>query len=127
VAICGALGGPTGVTALDAAEAAEVPIAFVAVTVNVYDVLLVSPVTVADVVDPDTVAVRPPGDDVTVYPVIGDPPVAEGAVHDTVAWPFPAVAFTAVGAPGGAAGVTALDAAEAGPGPPAVTAVTVNV
>jgi hypothetical protein len=42
-----------------------VPIAFVAVTVNVYAVPLLNPVTVADVahvVD----AVKPPGDDVTV-------------------------------------------------------------
>jgi hypothetical protein len=61
----GAPGTANGVTAADADEAAPVPIAFVAVTVNVYAVPLLKPVTVADVahvVD----AVKPPGDDVTV-------------------------------------------------------------
>ena len=53
-----------GVTALDALEAAEVPAEFVAVTVNVYDVPLVRPVTVWVVLDPDDV--NPPGLDVTV-------------------------------------------------------------
>jgi hypothetical protein len=37
----------SGVTALDAADAGPVPIALVAVTLNVYAVPLVSPVTVA--------------------------------------------------------------------------------
>jgi hypothetical protein len=49
-----------GVTAADAAEGALVPRAFVAVTVNVYAVPLVSPLIVAVV--PDTVtAGRPEG------------------------------------------------------------------
>ena len=55
-----------GMTALVAADAVLVPTAFVATTVNVYDVPLVSPVTVAVNVEPFTVAVSPPGDDVTV-------------------------------------------------------------
>jgi hypothetical protein len=38
---------PVGVTGADAAEAGEVPTAFVAVTVKVYAVPLVSPVMVA--------------------------------------------------------------------------------
>ena len=52
-----------------------------------------------------------------------------GAVHDTVAEPFPATADTPVGAPGtvGALGVTAFDAADAGPVPIAFVAATVNV
>ncbi len=47
-----------------------------------------------------------------------------------VAWPLPALADTAVGAPGtvaGATGVTGFDAADAGPVPTAFRAVTVNV
>ena len=41
----GAPGAPTGVTLFEAAEAGPVPIAFVAVTVKVYAVPLVRPVT----------------------------------------------------------------------------------
>jgi hypothetical protein len=73
-----------GVTGALATDAGEVPTALVAVTVNVYAVPLVRPVTVA-VKGPAEVAVRPPGDAVTVYPVIGDPPLLAGAVHDTTA------------------------------------------
>lgn len=43
---------------------------------------------------------KPPGEDVTVYPVIAVPPLLAGAVHDTVATLLPGVADTAVGAPG---------------------------
>ena len=57
---------PAGVTLLDATDAALVPTAFVAVTVNVYDVPFVSPVTVAVSVEPPTLAVAPPGLAVTV-------------------------------------------------------------
>jgi len=122
----GAPGGPDGVTALEAAEAGPVPAALAAVTVNVYAVPLTRPATVAEVADPDAVAVRPPGAEVTVYPVIAEPPVA-GAVHDTVAWPFPAFADIPVGAPGTVNGVTAADAAEAAEFPTALAAVTVKV
>jgi hypothetical protein len=62
----GAPGTPVGVTEEEALDAVLVPRAFVAVTVNVYAVPFVSPVTVALVVEPLTVAVSPPGDDVTV-------------------------------------------------------------
>jgi hypothetical protein len=55
---------PDGVTALDALDAGPVPAAFVAVTVNVYDVPLLKPVTVWVVLDPADV--NPPGLDVTV-------------------------------------------------------------
>src|SRR5450631_72845 len=88
-----------GVTAALAEDAEEVPAALVAVTVNVYAVRLARPVTVA-VVDPAVEVVCPPGAAVTVYPVIGEPPSLVGAVHDTTAWLFPAVADTPVGAPG---------------------------
>jgi len=72
-----------GVTAALAADGAEVPTALEAVTVNVYAVPLVRPVTVA--VDPAVEAVRPPGAAVTVYPVIAEPPSLAGAVHETTA------------------------------------------
>jgi len=73
----------------------------VAVTVNVYAVPLVKP---------DTVELRPAvvipahaghaGDGAIVYPVIGEPPLLTGAVHDTTADALPGTAVTPVGAPG---------------------------
>jgi hypothetical protein len=61
----GAPGTVAGVTGEEATEAAPVPIELVAVTVNVYGVPLVRPVTTADVA-PVVLAVNPPGEDVTV-------------------------------------------------------------
>ena len=52
------------------------------------------------VVAPVVVAVDPPGDAVTVYPVMTEPPLSVGAVQDTTAWVFLALALTAVGAAG---------------------------
>ena len=46
---------------MEAADAALVPMAFVAVTVKVYDVPFVRPVTVAVSVTPLTLTVAPPG------------------------------------------------------------------
>ena len=70
----------------------------------------------------------PPAIGVTVYEVIALPPF-DGAVHDTVACPSPAVALTPVGAAGtvGPVGVTAAEAAESGPVPIAFVARTRNV
>jgi hypothetical protein len=62
---------------------------------------LVSPPTTIGLDAP--LAFAPPGEAVTVYEVIGEPP-SEGAVKLTVAWPFPAVAVAPVGAPGAVAG-----------------------
>lgn len=62
--IVGAVGGPVGVTLLDAAEAGPVPALFVAVIVKVYAVPLLKPVTVNGLVVP--LAVRPLGDEVAV-------------------------------------------------------------
>jgi len=98
----GAVGaGPLGVTALDAADSALFPTPLVACTVNVYAVPFVRPLIVVLIID--VVAVTLPGVDVTVYPVIADPPLLPGAVQVTVAWPLPAVALTDVGAPGAVA------------------------
>jgi hypothetical protein len=58
------LGVAAGVTLLLAALAGPVPTLLVAVTVNVYAVPFVRPVTVIG--DADPVAVNPPGLDVTV-------------------------------------------------------------
>ena len=60
----GAVGTVTGVTALDSADGRLVPIAFVAVTVNVYAVPLTRPATAIGELVPVTVA--PPGSPVTV-------------------------------------------------------------
>jgi hypothetical protein len=65
VTAVGVPGTVAGVTAVEAADAGPVPTLLVAVTVNVYAVPLVNPVTVA-VSAPVVVAVRPPGLEVTV-------------------------------------------------------------
>jgi hypothetical protein len=54
----------TGTTDSEAAEAAPVPITFLAMTVKVYAVPLVNPVIVHEVLD--VVQVNEPGDEVTV-------------------------------------------------------------
>jgi hypothetical protein len=60
----------------------------------------VNPVT-THVNGPDTqVQVLEPWFDVTVYEVIGAPPLLAGAVHETVACALPRTAVTDVGAPG---------------------------
>ena len=87
-----------------------------------------SPVTVIGLAVP--VPVKPPGLEVTVYPVIGEPPLLSGAVNVTVARAFPFVAVPIVGAPGtdeGGIGVTEFDAELGRPVPLAFVAVTVKV
>ena len=61
---CGAPGTPAGVTLFEAADAGPVPMPLVAVTVKVYAVPSVSPVTPIGLVAP--FAVTPPGLEVTV-------------------------------------------------------------
>ncbi len=63
----GAPGTVAGVTGFEGAEGVPVPTAVVALTVNVYEVPLVRPVTVATVVVPlGVTAKNPPGLEVTV-------------------------------------------------------------
>jgi hypothetical protein len=100
-------------------------LAFVAITVKVYAVPLVSPVTVIGLVEP--VPVILPGFEVTVYPVIADPPLLAGAVNATIACALPAVAVPIVGAPGPVEGVTEFEATLAGLIPLAFVAITVKV
>ena len=125
------VGGPgtvAGVTEFDGADAGPVPTEFAAVTVKVYEVPLVSPVTTCVVeVLPALVSTPPAGFEVTVYPVIAAPPLLAGAVKETVACALPPVAVTPMGAPGTVAGVTEFDGADAGPVPAELLAVTVNV
>jgi hypothetical protein len=93
-------GAPIGVTAEVPALEGESPALFVATTVKVYEVPLLSPVQAA--VTPVTTHAAPTGDDVTVYDVIAAPPLFTGAVHETEAEASPATALTAVGADGAA-------------------------
>ena len=62
----GAPGRPAGVTAALGVDASDGPPTPVAVTVKVYETPFVRPTTVADVAVPPTVALKPPGEDVTV-------------------------------------------------------------
>ena len=91
-----------------AALVADVPFAFVAVTVNVYAVPSVSPLTV---IGDDPVPVKPPGLDVAVY-VAEAPPVAP-AVYVTVALAALDVAVPIVGACGTVVAVSPDEAEEA--------------
>jgi hypothetical protein len=128
IGAAGALGGAIGVTLPLAADTGLVPMLLLAVTVNVYGVPLVRPVTVVVLLSPPTVLVWPP-ELVTVWLMIGLPPSAE-AVHDTRAEPSPLVAETRVGADGGLGGATGTTlelAAELGLVPVALAAVTVKV
>jgi len=99
-----------GVTAAEAVEGKLLPFKLIAITVKVYAIPFVRPVTVRGLVVP--VTVFPSGDEVTVYPVIADPPFDAGAVKLNIASIFPAVAVTFVGTPGTADGVTAVEAVE---------------
>jgi hypothetical protein len=84
----------------------------------------VRPLNVIGEEDPDVVA--PPGDAVTVYPVIADPPVAF-AVKAIEAFESPGVTLLIVGACGTVVAVTAVLADEAADVPYALDAVTVYV
>lgn len=86
---------------------------------------MVRPLTVQEVVA--VVQTNPPGDEVTVYPVIELPPLDPGAVQLTTDDALATVPETPVGAPGGPAGVTLLDALEADEFPAAFVATTVKV
>ena len=119
--------GAVGVTLLDGTDGSLDPVAVVAVTVNVCAVSFTKPVTV-QLFAPEVVQINPPGFDVTVYPVIREPLVLAGALHETFACPFPALALTPTGAPGtGADGVTVFEGVEGALVPVDVVAVTVNV
>ena len=128
--IPGAPGKVFGVAARDAVEASEVNSAFSATTVKVYAVPFVKPAMLQangfgngaiNSQDP------PAGDEVTVYLVGADSAEFAGAVNETVAAPFEAVAITLLGASGFAIGLTAVDAGDEEVVPVAFVAVVVNV
>ena len=75
----------------------------------------------------EPVTVRPPGDTVTVYEVIAEPPSVAGGAKVTTASVPTAVAATLVGTPGGPSGVTAFDGADAALVPEPFMAVTAKV
>ena len=133
VAPVGGAGTEAGTAAAEGADATLVPVALVAVTVNVYAVPLVKPVTVQEVAaavgaTDVVVQVLPPGDEVTVYLVMVAPPLEAGAVHETTDWELALdVAVTPVGAPGTAAGVAEFDTADAAPLPDPLVATTGKV
>jgi hypothetical protein len=109
--------------------AAEVPIALVAVTANVYAVPGCNP---SKLKVPPFACVRvfeiPPGVEVAVYEVTAEPPSEAGAAKLTVAVRLPvAVATTEVGTPGAPTVVIELEALEAEPVPAELVALTVNV
>jgi len=117
--------GATGVAALEAADEPDVPPAFDAVALNVYDVPFERPVMVQLPDDPVTVHVKEPGVEVTRNDV-GVPP--EPATTDTTADPSFASTVGASGAPGTAGcGVTGSDAEDDADVPPPFVAVVLNV
>jgi hypothetical protein len=120
----GAFGTVAGTIELLVDDEILVPKEFVAVTVNVYVVPFVSPVTVMGVVPPVALC---PSFDVTVYRVIVVPPVFTGAVNEIVACPLPPIAITFVGASGILSGIIILLLIDAILVPTAFVAVTVNV
>jgi len=89
-----------GVTLFEESETL-LPVALVAVTVKVYAVPLVRPVTtwISPVV-PALLSTPPAGDELTVYPVIADPPFVAGATKVTVALALLPTAVTLVTIPG---------------------------
>jgi hypothetical protein len=121
----GAAGTVDGMTCAEATDGWPVPLTFNAFTVNVYACPFVSPVTVSGLETP--VFVIPPGLEVTMYDVIGEPPLLAGGLNEIVAWALPRTTPVIVGAPGTPAGVTAFDDADATPAPAAFVAVTLNV
>lgn len=130
------MAGALGVTVFDGDEEGLVPMLFVAVTVNVYAVPSVRPVMVAvvaggvpaTVVGGNAALVSSAMCGVTVYDVIGLPPLF-GAVHETAAVLSPADATTPVGVSGATAalGVTAFEFGDAVLLPTELVAYTVNV
>ena len=121
----GAPGTVTGVTEAEGEEAVEGPTAFVARTLNVTEVPLVSPDMLAVNTFPTVRDI--PVEEVTVYPVIAEPPSDAGAVQETVADALSGTADTPVGASGTVAGIITGDCAEGKESPAAFIAITVNL
>jgi hypothetical protein len=131
VVIVGAFGTSGTVPAtneLEAADAALFPITFVAITVQVYVLPVVSDATVIGDEAPETDWVTPPSLDVhvAVKPVMALPPVAF-AVNATIPELVPRVTPVMLGAEGVVAATNDAEAAEEAPSPIALVARTVQV
>jgi hypothetical protein len=125
--IDGALGGPNGVTEFEFPDGTDAPAALFATTVNVYVVPFVSPLTEHVEALANAVQVAPPGEAVTVYPVIGDPPSSTGGVQDICARALAPEAVADVGASGALAGVAVTVAVDDSESPTPLVAITRNV
>ena len=114
------VGGPKGETAVDGEDDADDPVEFTAITVNLYAVPLVNPVTIIGLDVPVTMIA--PGDDVTLYEVARLDPVK---ARLTLA--LPGVATTLVGTGGAGEGVTAVVGGDTGDVPETLVADMVKV
>lgn len=104
------------------------PTEFTAFTVNVYEVLVASPVTVQVRAGAVIVQVLFPGEDFTWYDVMPIPPSSSGASHDTSICVSPeGVPVTDFGAPGSVGVREELDGEDAALVPIAFVALTVKV
>jgi hypothetical protein len=121
-----ARGADAGTTVTDGADAALVPRPFVALTVNLYGVPLVSPLTVQTSVLVVGEQVLPVGVLVTTYLMIAVP-LAGGADQLTFTAAFSEVTLIPVGAPGTVEGMAEFDAVDVGPVPFTLAALTLNV
>ena len=125
----GAPGTIDGTTAADATDAALVPDTFVAVTLKLYAMPFVRPVTVHGFERPheNDACAAVPTNAVTVNPRTAAPPFETGAVQEIVERVDSApVAATPVGAVGTVDGVAVFEASEALLVPALFVAVTVN-
>ncbi len=118
-----------GTTAAEDGDEGPEPLPLVALTLHVYDLPFVSPVTVIGDEPPGTLALAAPPFDEThfvVNPVIAEPP-SDGATNDTTIRPAPPTTVGAAGADGSEPSTTAADCTEAGPSPLTFDAKTVHV
>jgi hypothetical protein len=104
----------------EGADGTDIPIALRAVTVNVYRVPFVRPVTVQGGLD--VLHVAPPGLAVATYSRTGEPPSSVGGIQDTVTCLLPADPVALLGGCGTVATKSAAVWL-----PPALIAVTVLV
>ena len=125
--IVGAPAGPTGVTEFEALDGRDPPAPLFATTVNMYVAPFDRPDILQLVAPAGALHVRPPGEAVTVYPVIAAPPLFVGAIQETEAFPSPPEAERDVGDPGTVAGVAIVETVEDSESPMPLVAITRNV
>jgi hypothetical protein len=124
----GADGSVAGTTRLDASDGGLVPTEFVAVTVHVYVLPFVKPLTVMGEALPLLLPVAPPLLDAheAVNDVMGLP-LSAPAENATVTDPLPRVTFVMVGESGTAAGIAGSEGSDAPLVPRPFVAVAVHV